>query len=118
MITNTVHLSYNRKHGGKDGEVRTNHDLGSSARRLRWSWPFISLGSFLRIVSTATIDNGNTTIKLEVDRGVLLDVTAQYLVKLVEQYDGEMLLAIPKITVEEPIYEYRCPDPIREMAAA
>lgn len=34
--------------------------------------------------------------------------------KKVEKYDPEALSAIPKIVVEEPVFEYRCPDPITQ----
>ena len=33
--------------------------------------------------------------------------------KTVEKYDSDALLSIPKVTVEEPVFEWMCPDPLR-----
>lgn len=33
--------------------------------------------------------------------------------KTVEKYDSDALLAIPKVIVEEPVFEWMCPDPLR-----
>ena len=51
-------------------------------------------------------------IRWQVDFGDGVCERVQVGTKTVEQYDSDALLALPKVTVEEPIFEYRCPDPI------
>lgn len=51
-------------------------------------------------------------VRVEVNFGSGVCERKQVGTKVVETYDPEQLAALTKITVEEPIYEYFCPDPI------
>lgn len=51
-------------------------------------------------------------VRVEVNFGSGVCEQRQVGTKVVETYDPEQLAALTKITVEEPIYEYFCPDPI------
>lgn len=51
-------------------------------------------------------------VRVEVNFGSGVCEQRQVGTKVVETYDPEQLAALTKITVEEPVYEYFCPDPI------
>ena len=51
-------------------------------------------------------------VRVEVNFGSGVCEQKQVGTKVVETYDPEQLAALTKITVEEPVYEYFCPDPI------
>lgn len=51
-------------------------------------------------------------VRVEVNFGSGVCERRQVGVKKVDSYDPEQLAAVSKITVDEPIYEYFCPDPI------
>jgi|TARA_R100000482_G_scaffold124710_2_gene78569 hypothetical protein len=51
-------------------------------------------------------------VEWSIDVGTGVCERVQVGTKSVEKYDSDALLSIPKITVDEPVYEYRCPDPI------
>ena len=58
-------------------------------------------------------------VQVEVNFGSGTCERVQVGTKTVEQYDPEALAAIPKVTVEEPVYEYRCSDdPLRALVEA
>ena len=51
-------------------------------------------------------------VRVEVNFGSGVCEQRQVGTKVVETYDPEQLAALTKVTVEEPVYEYFCPDPI------
>lgn len=51
-------------------------------------------------------------VRVEVNFGSGVCEQRQVGTKVVETYDPEQLAALTRITVEEPVYEYFCPDPI------
>lgn len=51
-------------------------------------------------------------VRVEVNFGSGVCEKRQVGVKKVDSYDPVALAAVSKITIEEPIYEYFCPDPI------
>ena len=51
-------------------------------------------------------------VRVEVNFGSGVCEQKQVGTKVVETYDPEQLAALTKITVEEPVYEYFCTDPI------
>lgn len=54
----------------------------------------------------------NLGIKWQIDFRDGVCERVQVGTKTVVKYDEDALLSVPKVTVEEPVYEYRCPDPI------
>ena len=83
------------------------------------------VNEFLEIHHDAVVTRGDTYGKPDMlvswyDSGVRVEVNfgsgvceqRQVGTKVVETYDPEQLAALTKITVEEPVYEYFCPDPI------
>ena len=55
-------------------------------------------------------------VRVEVNFGSGVCEQKQVGTKIVETYDPEQLAALTKIEVEQPVYEYFCPDPILEGA--
>ena len=51
-------------------------------------------------------------VRVEVNFGSGVCEQKQVGTKIVETYDPEQLAALTKIEVEQPVYEYFCPDPI------
>ena len=51
-------------------------------------------------------------VRVEVNFGSGVCEKRQVGVKKVDSYDPVALAAVSKITIEEPVYEYFCPDPI------
>ena len=60
----------------------------------------------------------NAGVQVTVDFGSGTCERVQVGTKTVEQYDPEALAAVPMVTVEEPVYEYRCSDdPLRALVS-
>lgn len=54
----------------------------------------------------------NLGIQWEIDFGTGVCERVQVGTKTVQKFDPEQLASVRKVTVQEPVYEFRCPDPI------